>query len=116
MTPALGQKSYSAHLATISQAFVPSPCNNQVSQYLKINHNDEEDTTHDEPVREAWIEWDNALKERYLLRGESYIESLHVLRQVLDTTTSDNREDVRSLLEMVGNRNYISSEEHWRTR
>jgi hypothetical protein len=63
------------------------------------------DDTYDHFVRETGVEWDRSLDSLHLLRGQGNVQRREISLKLLDFPATDNREHVRSLLQMVCNSN-----------
>jgi hypothetical protein len=63
------------------------------------------DDTYDHVVRETGVEWGRALDTLHLFRGQRNVQRHEVFLKLLDLPATDDREHVRSLLQMVCNSN-----------
>jgi hypothetical protein len=63
------------------------------------------DDTYDHFVRETGVEWGRALDTLHLFRGQGNVQRHEVFLKLLDFPATDDREHVRSLLQMVRNSN-----------
>lgn len=62
--------------------------------------------THDNAVRESEVKGHDVVNELDLLRGEIDFERIDIIHQVFDLPASNDRKDVRCLVEKVRNGNY----------
>jgi hypothetical protein len=81
----------------------PSPCRKGVVK--RLWKADKKTTTHDHPSWETRFERDRTFQVFDLITAQRYFQSLYIGEQMLDLSTSDNRENIRCLLHEVGDGN-----------
>lgn len=68
---------------------------------IRIGYREKEDFTYDAHEGVAWVEGNGRLDFRDLLLAQAHCQRLQVVLQLLDLVSSQDREDVGVLLQMV---------------